>query len=142
MDKNFVAWDNAYSVGFELIDSQHKTLVDMVNTLFSYCEPGHEHANTAYLNAINSAMEYAKTHFTDEEEYMRLVGYPRLNKHIKEHESFTAEIVKFVILFETGKATPVKMAGFLKKWLLKHIAVSDKKYAPYLEKLKEYKNSA
>jgi len=139
MNKNFVAWNDSYSVGFDLIDNQHKKLVKMVNTLFSYCELGDLNADIAYLDIINSAMEYAKTHFSDEEKYMRLAGYPKLEKHIKEHKSFVAEIVKSVKLFETGKETPVNMAKFLKRWLLKHIAVSDKKYAPYLERLNVYK---
>jgi hemerythrin len=136
MDKNFVAWDEAYSVGVDLIDNQHKSLVNMVNTLFSYCELGDEHAEIAYLKAVNSAMEYAKTHFTEEEKFMRMAGYPKLDEHIKEHEAFVAEIVKSVRLFEKGKTTPIKMAEFLKKWLLQHIAVSDKESAPYLAKLK------
>ena len=136
MDKNYVVWDESYSVGVDIIDEQHKSLVNMVNTLFSYCKLGDEHADIAYLKAINSAMEYAKTHFTEEEKHLRMADYPKLEEHIKEHESFVAEIVKSVKLFETGKATPIKMAEFLKNWLLKHIAVSDKECAPYLAKLK------
>jgi len=142
MNKNFVTWNDSYSVGLELIDNQHKKLVKMVNTLFSYCELGDGNADIAYLDIINRAMVYAKTHFSDEEKYMRLAGYPKLEKHIKEHKSFVAKIVKSVKLFETGKETPINLAKFLKKWLLKHIAVSDKKYAPYLEILNVHKISA
>jgi hemerythrin len=137
MDNNFVAWDDAYSVGFELIDNQHKQLVQMVNTLFANCNMGDEAAEIAYLRTINKAIEYAKTHFADEEKYMRLAGYPKLDKHIKEHEAFVAEIAKSIKLFETGKTAPIKMVKFLQKWLLKHIAVSDKKAVPYLAKLHE-----
>ena len=142
MDKNFVAWDEIYSVGFEPIDNQNKELVQMVNTLFSHCKPGDKTADIAYLETINSAMEYAQTHFSEEEKYLRLADYPKLDKHKKEHETFITEIVKSVKLFETGKAAPIKMVEFLKKWLLKHIAGSDKQYAPYLAKLKERKISA
>jgi hemerythrin len=37
--------------------------------------------------------------------------------------------------FEAGNTAPIELAQFLKKWLLNHIAVSDKQYAPFLAKL-------
>jgi hemerythrin len=36
--------------------------------------------------------------------------------------------------FEAGNTEPVEMARYLKKWLLNHIAISDKKYMPYVIK--------
>ena len=135
MDENFVSWDEAYSVGFEPIDNQHKKLVTMVNALFAGCKMGDVAANIAYLRTINDAMEYAGTHFSDEEKYMSQVGYPKLDEHKKQHEEFVAEINKSVKLYEKGKKEPVELVRFLKNWLLNHIAVSDKQYAPYLAKL-------
>ena len=135
MDEEFVAWDDAYSVGFELIDNQHKKLVTMVNALFAGCMIGGVAANIAYLRTINDALEYAGTHFSDEEKYMSQVDYPKLDEHKKQHEEFVTEINKSVRLYEKGKKEPIELVKFLKNWLLNHIAVSDKQYAPYLAKL-------
>ena len=44
------------------------------------------------------------------------------------------ELQKSIDEFEVGNIEPVHFAKFLKKWLMNHIAVYDKKYAPYLEK--------
>jgi len=137
MDENFVVWDESYSVGFELIDNQHKGLVKMVNTLFAGCKHGDVTADIAYLQTISKAMEYARIHFSDEEKYMCIVGYPKLEEHKKEHEEFVVEIKNSIHLFEKGKTEPIKMANFLKNWLLNHIAISDKQYAPYFENLNQ-----
>ena len=135
MDEEFIVWDETFSVGFELMDNQHKELVEMVNALFAACKLGAVAADLAYLRTINRAMEYAKTHFSDEEKYMSQVGYPKLDEHKKQHEEFVAKIMKSLKLFEEGNTEPIEMANFLKYWLLNHIAVSDKQYAPYFAEL-------
>ncbi len=35
MEKKLIIWDNHYSVGFELFDSQHKQLIEMINELYA-----------------------------------------------------------------------------------------------------------
>jgi hemerythrin len=135
MDEDSVVWDDSFSVGFEAIDHQHKGLVNMTNTLFEACRQGAAMADVTYLTTIRKAVEYARIHFADEEKYMGKANYPRLNEHKKEHEAFVAKIVETLNEFESGKTAPINMARFLKKWLLNHIAVSDKQYAPYLAKL-------
>jgi hemerythrin len=135
MDEDFVVWDEAYSVGFEPIDNQHKKLVTMVNALFAGCKMGDVAADIVYMRTINEALEYAGTHFSDEEKYMSQVDYPKLNEHKKQHEEFVAEINKSIKSFGKRKEEPLEMVKFLKNWLLNHIAVSDKQYAPYLAKL-------
>ena len=135
MDEDSVAWDDAYSVGFELIDNQHKGLVLMTNELFQGCKGGGDIAHDAFMRTIRKAVEYAQTHFYTEEKYMKQTNYPGLETHKMEHENFIEEVKKALVDFESGKAEPINLARFLKKWLLNHIALSDKQYAPFLAKL-------
>ncbi|WP_461255741.1 bacteriohemerythrin [Treponema sp. R80B11-R83G3] len=135
MDENLVTWDDSYSVGFEHIDNQHKELVKMVNELYTACKMGALKEDIVYLHTVSKALEYARVHFSDEEKYMGIASYPELNEHKKQHEEFVVEIKKSVKLFEIGETAPIELANFLKNWLLNHIAISDKKYAPYLAKL-------
>jgi len=132
MSDDSVFWDDAFSVGFELIDNQHKELVRMTNELFNGCKRGSTAADIAFIKTIRSAVEYAKTHFATEEKYMTQVDYPDYAEHKGEHESFGVTVVQAVKEFEAGKSDPLELARFLKQWLLNHIAKSDKKYAPYL----------
>ena len=134
MDEDSVAWNDSFSVGFKPIDDQHKNLVLITNELFLACKEGGIAADIGFLRTIKKAEEYTETHFADEENYMREANYPHFDEHKKQHEDFIAAVLKSIEEFETGKAEPIDMARFLKKWLLNHIAISDKKYMPYLPK--------
>jgi len=134
MEEDSVAWNDLYSVGFEPIDNQHKNLVLMTNELFLACKEGVVAADIAFLETVKKAVEYAETHFADEEDYMRGANYPHFDEHKKLHEDFVAELLKMIEDFEAGNTEPVEMARYLKKWLLNHIAICDKKYMPYLIK--------
>jgi len=135
MNEDSVTWDNSFSVGFDPIDEQHKVLVSMTNEMFQACEQGVIAADMAFLQIIQKALNYAETHFADEEDYLSGVDYPYLGEQKEQHENFVAEVQKSIEEFEAGNIEPIYLARFLKKWLLNHIAVFDKKYAPYLAKL-------
>ena len=134
MSDDSVVWDNSFSVGFDPIDDQHKVLVGMTNEMFQACEQGVIAADMAFLQIIQKALGYAETHFSDEEGYLREVNYPYLDEQKEQHEDFVAEVQKSIEEFEAGNIEPVYLARYLKKWLLNHIAVYDKKYSPYLAK--------
>jgi len=42
-----INWDERYSVGFELIDEQHKQLVGMINELYSSFIEGKAHESAS-----------------------------------------------------------------------------------------------
>ena len=135
MNEDSVTWDNAFSVGFEPIDNQHKELVKMINGLFESSKEGAAAADKTFLQTIKKAADYARDHFSQEDKYMVQAGFPNLSEHRKQHDDFLETVIKAMQEFETGKTAPIELAQFLKKWLLNHIAVSDKQYAPYLAKL-------
>jgi hemerythrin len=136
MAEDSVCWSDDYSVDFELIDNQHKELVRMTNVLFEGCKKGSTAADVVFVKTIRAAVEYAQTHFYTEEKYMKAAGYPDLTAHQEEHDSFVKTVIEAVKNFEEGSTQPIELARFLKKWLLTHIALSDKKYEPYLANFK------
>ena len=93
---------------------------------------GNTIAKAIFAKTFSEAGNYAQTHFHDEEEILEKACYPNLTEHKKEHVTFMTEVWKQFNLFNEGNESPAGLARFLKKWLLTHIAVSDKKYAPYL----------
>jgi len=135
MDQDSVVWDDIFALGFAPIDDQHKKLVLMINELFSACKEGIIEADMAFMETAKKTVEYTETHFADEEDYMREVNYPRFDAHKQQHEDFVAKLRETIEDFETGNTEPIELARFLKKWLLNHIAVTDKQYMPYLAKL-------
>ena len=136
MNEDSVSWSDEYSVDFEVIDNQHKELVRMTNVLFDGCKKGSTFADEAFMQTIRAAIEYAQTHFYTEEKYMKKADYPDMAAHKQEHDTFVSTVKDAVKDFEDGKSEPIALARFLKKWLLTHIAESDKKYSPYLAQFK------
>ena len=134
MNEDSVTWNNSFSVGFDPIDDQHKVLVTMINELFQACEQGVLEADMAFMEIIKRALDYAETHFANEEDLLYEANYPYLDEQKEQHEAFVAEVQKTIEEFEAGNIEPIYLARFLKNWLLNHIAVFDKKYTPYLVK--------
>jgi hemerythrin len=85
-----------------------------------------------FIKTLRKAVEYAQIHFTAEEKYLRQVNYPGLAAQKKEHADFISEVVKQLKSFEENQNDPAVLVEFLKDWLVNHIAVMDKQYAPYL----------
>ncbi|MCL1812932.1 MAG: bacteriohemerythrin [Treponema sp.] len=135
MNVDSVTWDDAYSVGFEPMDNQHKELVKMINELFEACKQGTAAADKVFLQTIKKAVEYARNHFSEEEKYMLQADFPNLSEQRKQHDDFVASVLKSMQDYKAGDTAGIEMARFLKDWLLNHIAISDKQYAPYMAKL-------
>jgi hemerythrin-like metal-binding protein len=133
MNEENVVWDDAYSVGYAVIDDQHKKLVAMINDLIQMDQDGTNAAKAVFAKAFSKVGEYTQTHFSEEEKILEKVDYPNLTEHKKQHVDFMAEVWKEFQLFNEGSGSPVSLATLLKKWLLNHIAIIDKQYTPYLK---------
>lgn len=126
----FFVWDEKYSVGVRELDSQHKTLVDMLNELFEAMQASK--ANDVIGGIVKRLVDYTKTHFATEERYMQQHGYPDLASQKAEHAKFAEQVMAFKNDFDSGKVSiSVTVTSFLKNWLVQHISGSDKKYAPF-----------
>ncbi len=124
----FITWTDAYSVGIEEIDNQHKGLVKLINKLFDAMSDGQ--ANSILNGILNELTKYTQVHFATEEKYFALYDYPESAEHIEEHLQFVNEVLKFKAQFEAGNIVlSFEVFKFLRGWLVKHIQGSDKKYS-------------
>ena len=134
INKN-ITWSDEYSVGIQLIDDQHKGLIDFTNNLFSHVTGNEEEERVYFDEVIQQALEYVKIHFVTEEKCMAAVNFPGYSEHKQTHDEFTFTIIKSVNEYKNGKTLVLeKFADFLKEWVLSHIAVMDKKYSVYFRK--------
>ncbi|MDR2159612.1 MAG: bacteriohemerythrin [Treponema sp.] len=136
--KVFIEWDDRYSIGIPLIDTQHKKLVEMTNNLYECCFGETKTARQCFKETVQGTVDYVKYHFTAEEKILENIKYPDLRVHKKEHESFVKKILEEVRNFEEGKKfVPFIFVRYLRDWILAHIAVEDKKYAEFILALKK-----
>ncbi|GFE62830.1 bacteriohemerythrin [Geobacter sp. AOG2] len=120
-------WSRKYSVGNEELDNHHKNLFEVFNKLYDSCL----NKNRTKLSAvIEELVAYSTYHFHAEEQHMKSIEYPDINKHLSEHRSFSAMIGKY---HHTHGANEVMVSKeivlHLWKWLIDHVMTEDRKYS-------------
>ncbi len=139
MSGNFVEWSKEFSTGIVKIDNQHKNLLNMTNNLFNASKLGEIKATEIFEETMKGLVDYVKFHFKTEEELFLKYDYPSYIEHKEEHDKFTLKVLDMLSSFDNGKkALIIDITKFLKEWIYKHIAISDKEYSNFLnEKMKE-----
>jgi len=130
---DIVVWENKYSTGIELIDNQHKQLVELTNELYLACYAGEEALSTVFKDAMSRMVEYVRFHFTAELKLLSAINYPDYHNHKKMHDDLVHDILDAAKDFNEGKRfVPNNFIHTLKDWIFGHIAVYDKIYAAYI----------
>ncbi len=89
-------WSDSYSVDNPDIDAQRQKWISICNTMQNTLRYGTpEEVAGAGHEALMEMMVYANYHFRQEEDYMRLIGYPDINKHLRLHKNFEYMVYQF-----------------------------------------------
>ena len=120
-----IEWSDDLSVGNDLLDGQHKTLIEMINTLDN---PSLSEEELGEI--IFGLLEYAATHFRDEEKFFVNAAPEIVQDHFQSHTVFISTAYKYVQRFQRGEAQALRQPvyDFLKHWLVDHIMVEDMQY--------------
>ena len=129
---DLIKWNDAkMSIGIKLIDDEHKQLLDIINDLGTSI---HKNAQKDdILIIVDRLIDYAKYHFSREEEYFDKFNYEDTVEHKKQHDIFIEKFEKIKHdLNEEKKICSIIVSEdvflYLVEWLLYHIVGSDKKY--------------
>ncbi|MFA6195613.1 MAG: hemerythrin family protein [Sulfurimonas sp.] len=118
-----IPWDDAYSLGIDIIDTQHKKLFEIVNKLYALDE---EHSTKEELKIIlYEFSDYMRTHFADEEEYMKSIGFLELNEHKHIHETIIKHLSELIKTPAKLGIIKTKMKVLAKHTLIDHIRYED-----------------
>ncbi len=126
-------WKPEYSVGIKKIDSQHQSLILLINELHDSIESNF--SEQSFENILKKLFDYTRYHFTTEEEMMEASNYPKgqLTKHKKQHQLFIAELNGCQTDIENvSLEDAVIIQEFLVNWLKNHILKIDTQLAKYL----------
>lgn len=128
-----LAWDEAYSVGSAMIDSDHRILINLVNQLHDAMETGQ--SRDVLGSVLNVLTEYVEHHFHREELLMERIGYPERATHVRNHRELEAKVraVRDRWLSGDHQVLDDEVLGFLKRWLADHILRADQAYRPWIE---------
>jgi len=120
-------WQDNLAIGVLQIDIQHQLLFEKFHA-FQAAHQQHETSPEELYRLFWFLQAYAQTHFAEEEELMRQIGFPGYQEHRSRHLGFTARIQKFNDqLRAEGFTQPIvtDLAGFINCWLVDHITTMD-----------------
>lgn len=129
-----IRWLSSMEVGVDVIDDQHKSLVEKVNKLLEACEKMDNNQEVA--ETMEFLQDYVVSHFDTEKELMKKYDYPETEEHLAIHKDFVETFLGFKKRFETEGITTKFVTDFnqtMVDWLLQHIAEVDSKLGEFLE---------
>lgn len=133
---NKFIWTKEYELGVEVIDDQHKHFFEIVNRIYDTL--GNKETNSADIQKIiNELTDYALFHLGTEEKYFNQFAYADQINHMKYHNAFRIKSGEYSERIKDPKEDTAKLAleitDFAKNWLMHHILVADKAYAPFFQ---------
>ena len=132
----FFEWKEQYELGLPHIDLQHTMIVNMINELYMSLETRDEENTTTKI--LENLLSYVEDHFASEEAAMRENDYPDQDAHFAAHDDFRAKVNQLHHKHQAGeKIAGYALSEFLKDWLLKHIAQSDKAFGVFVLQLSD-----
>lgn len=124
--------EEIFKHGVEVIDSQHKKLVKLINKLNLATRDG----NRELIEEVfHDLVQYTNYHFKTEERLMEEFNYRKefADSHVEIHRRFVDKVIQLREKFFSGDRTAAFDAlDFLKEWLSTHIAKTDKRLCEYI----------
>ena len=126
-----IEWNESLELGVRSVDKQHQRLVRYINLLDEAIKKGSQSEEIGSI--LDKLIEYTESHFSYEERLFDVHKYPGEKNHIKLHAELIDKVHNFQESFKNREADiSLELMEFLKSWLVDHILIEDKKYAPYL----------
>jgi len=119
-------WDKHYSVGNEMIDSQHRRLFDL----------GNEIQNIQLSEVTRTVMnlyKHTRQHFDTEEQHMKAIGYTNLEQHRELHNGLISGLNNLIEKPIDTKIGLEELKKFVYNWIIDHILNHDKKYFEFYQ---------
>jgi hemerythrin len=129
-------WRNQLSVGNNVIDTDHKYLIEIINKV-EQCLGRKSQSNLAAT--FDDLSQYSRVHFDREEKIANAVGYkqvPHLNQShqelLKQLDQLRGEID--ALGQEWPSEVTEHVTNFLRDWLINHVIREDRLMKPILQK--------
>ncbi|THF65659.1 cyclic nucleotide-binding domain-containing protein [Pseudothauera nasutitermitis] len=127
-----LAWSDALKTDIDVIDRQHRGLVDMVNAAAGRLAGDASLGVEEVRLLLGYLKDYAEVHFGTEEALMALCGLNSEHacRHHENHERFLAHVGDMLDdLSENAVPDGRQLLAFLGDWLLRHIKGEDQELA-------------
>ena len=126
-------WREQFSVGNDLIDSDHRYLIDLINKAEVSMKANHR---VELGTVLDEMARYGASHFDREELIARAVAYPKAEQLHGSHAKLVLSLDKFRedIGDSWSDASVAQFSTFLRDWLIDHVIKEDLLMKPWLTK--------
>ena len=114
-------FDETLVTGNDMIDSQHKELIDRINQLLESCEEGQ--GKIKAVKMLDYLLDYTVFHFEAEEKLQEEIQYPGIQEHKAKHAEFKQAVKELQEMLEEEEGVV--------DWLYDHIKGFDRSVAEY-----------
>jgi hemerythrin len=121
----YLEWESDLDTGIEVIDGQHKRIVEMINGLHA---AQLQMDKAAVARVIEEVVDYTLSHFAFEETLLEDAGYQFSRAHKKVHELFIRRVNVFRTRHQAGEDVADELKDLLGRWLFNHIRNDDANY--------------
>lgn len=122
-----IKWDDAFLIGIEELDYEHKVLIKDINRLHQ--ELARQDEKSEIEKCLGDIYARMQAHFALEEHVMKEHQYKYYDEHKREHErlldSYSGYMIQILNATDTSSSNPIEET--LSHWVLNHILNSDKK---------------
>ena len=126
MDFTEIKWSKELSIGNEKIDSEHKELLNIYNSMLKITN------REEFAHILTKMTDYGLIHFKKEEAYMKDLSYPKYVSHKNLHRDYIYKVAMYnVELMSPNPPDPKEILIFLKRWWIYHILHNDFDYEQY-----------
>ena len=133
---SLIIWNDSLITGIDMIDAQHKILINKVNKLQSCIQNENSFDNLSIL--LDELLEYTIYHFEMEEELFNNSKYSEEDSQLKENDTFSSYIKGFLDIKNRDNILEAKnLLKYLNNWIVYHIKEVDMKYVPFLKEKME-----
>ncbi|MBS6644703.1 MAG: hemerythrin family protein [Clostridiaceae bacterium] len=129
----YASFDDSLITGNDMIDSQHKELIERINNLLVKAENKPDKVDS--IKMLDHLAEYTEFHFGEEEKLQKEIGYPGMAEHLKKHEELRQSVQELYDMLEEQEGPTDAFVEQVNKkvleWLFSHIQGFDRSVAEY-----------
>jgi hemerythrin-like metal-binding protein len=120
-----------YLVGIDVLDRQHKEIVDLLNELYGAIVA--KKPIDLNLELLTRFLKAAKTHFATEEQVLRARSCPDQVRHKAAHEGLASGLSELRgQIARRKRELTIEYVELMKLWLIDHFVEFDSGYAKFL----------
>jgi hemerythrin len=123
-----VQWDSNFSVGNDLLDRQHRTLLGLCNDMAECLKAGEGEWRLRFHDILHQLNQYARDHFKAEEDLLQRHQYSEMDAQLAEHYAYVEQMTEWTFAASMNSIDMLGVQHYLAVWWRDHILLSDMQY--------------